>query len=258
MVARNLSGTRATFFNFLGMSYKITDHFNKVRLYEDEGNETEYYKGDLSLGIERDNDNYYLVFTSKAHTTKKLPVDELEGYEWPNDDYHNLLDQLSFVYDDYTGITQGSLGWWLIADDTYTEASPFNIPANTRVVLPINPDTVIESYAPDSIPADQIWSGNKITPLNVGDSYIVRLSYTVVPDQNDRTVDQELDIAGTEDVISTRFYRLAKGAGVPNKVSNTTSLFALDTFKQNGGEFYIQSDTNLEIYDISILIHKIS
>lgn len=152
------------------------------------------------------------------------------------------------------------LGWWNITDNTFTNEAPQVILANTRTKLSINCDSTIDNYSPLDTDINSIWdkTNEKITPLNIGDSYIFRLSLTANPTLNNRNFTIDLDIGGNQNIIFERTSRLARGAGNETKISITNSIFVLDTFFQNGGELYVTCDGDVNLSDISLFIQKVT
>lgn len=153
-----------------------------------------------------------------------------------------------------------STGWWNITDTTFIESSPQTISSGVRTKLQINSDSVINGFGANNQPSADIWDdvNNKITPLINGDSYIFRLSLTANPTLNNRNFTVDLDIGGTQNIIFERTTRLARGANTNTKVSMTNSIFTLGTFIANGGEIYITCDGDVEIFDISLFIQKVT
>jgi len=152
------------------------------------------------------------------------------------------------------------LGWWNITDTTYTFSSPQSIINGVRTKLIINADSTIDAYSPLNTNINNIWDNinSKITPLSVGDSYVFRLNMTVNPVLNNRNFIVDLDIGGTTGIIFERTIRLARGANVDTKISITNSIFALAAFMANGGDIYITCDSNVDIFDISLFIQKVT
>jgi len=153
-----------------------------------------------------------------------------------------------------------SRGWWNIADNTDNSLNPQLITSNTRTKITISPDSVIDGYGANGLPSSSIWDGvsNKITPIQLGDSYIFRISFTANPTLNNRNLTIDLDLGGSQGIIFERSTRLARGANVDTKVSMTNSIFALSTFVSNGGEIYITCDGDVEIFNKSIFIQKVT
>lgn len=151
---------------------------------------------------------------------------------------------------------QDNRGWESVVDTTYTENNPLVVNPNTLFQIPINRDSILNSELP--IGVTQFWddTANKIVPQNNDDFYIIRLTFTIKPQQNNRVLDFQLDIGGTQGVIYEDFKSLVKGAGTPSIISEVIPIFTKSTFLANAGAFYIKCNTRLEVYDLSILIIK--
>lgn len=183
-------------------------------------------------------------------------------YIWDGNDWVSDRNAIAEELDNLLNSKQDkdTTGWWTISDTTFTSATPQSIPANTRTLLQINLDSVIEFAGANGALASDIWDAvnNKLTPLASGDSYLFRLSMTANPTLNNRNFTVDLDIGGTQGVIFERSTRLARGANVDTKISMTNSIFTLGTFIANGGEIYITCDGDVEIFDISLFIQKVT
>jgi len=147
------------------------------------------------------------------------------------------------------------LGWIEFGDDEYTETAPLSIPqSNGRALLPNNGSNVINITQTEGL--DTILDSNKLQPDNEGDSYDWTIQFIVDPTLNNRNLTLELDIGGSSGVIWSKTIRLARGAGVDTKVSETIDLYTLDEFIQNGGEIYVTCDGNIDVYDIIYKIER--
>lgn len=184
-------------------------------------------------------------------------------YYWNGTDWiHDNDEILRGLNDLVTSINdiRVSTGWWNIQDTTFTSSNPLSILTNTRTKLQINADSVIDSFGSNNSVSADIWDDTnyKITPLQNGDSYIFRLSMTVNPTLNNRNFTVDLDIGGTQGIIFERSRRLTRGANVDIKISMTNSIFTLGTFIANGGEIYITCDGDVDIFNVSLFIQKVT
>lgn len=108
---------------------------------------------------------------------------------------------------------------------------------------------------------DWIDSTGAFTPNNGnGDTYLVRLNFTVDPVQNNRTITIELDIgpSGSPIIVHTDERRLSVNSSIPKPVSFQFPFFALGTFFANGGRIMISVDggNTATIYDYSMFLVK--
>lgn len=88
-------------------------------------------------------------------------------------------------------------------------------------------------------------TNNNIVPVNVGDSYDIRLDFTIDAKTGSPTVlDLVLDIGGAAAPsinIVTRAISLSKTP--PYSLSLGFGTFSLNTFVTNGGQFFLRTDT---------------
>lgn len=149
-------------------------------------------------------------------------------------------------------------GWGFYSDTQYTEASPLVVTAGSRVALPNNKGTVIESHLPTGITT--LYDGTRITPQKVGDGYELRIGFKAKTSSNNGGFLVDLDISAAGDgsnVILERSSRFLRGTNTEQKFSFTSSLFSLNTFVANGGLLTFESITgNSSIYEINYLIKK--
>jgi len=119
------------------------------------------------------------------------------------------------------------------------------------------------SYLPYEIRgSSELWSSNKITPINLGDSYDVRINLKIdATASNPTRFAIALDIGSTPDgtggsgsVVILQDSRTLKN-GVPQFHSLSFTIFSLSTFVANGGTFWIAVDNGtIDITERSILI----
>jgi len=138
-------------------------------------------------------------------------------------------------------------GWGQYVDDLTTATQTIN---TTYSKLSINGagGTSSSDYLPLEIRgSSELWDtvNNKILPINVGDSYDLRLDFTVTGKTGSPTlIDVVLDIGGgaspTIDVVS-RVVNTSKSP--PFNVSIGFPIFSLNTFVTNGGQIFLRTDT---------------
>lgn len=104
------------------------------------------------------------------------------------------------------------------------------------------------SYLPLQIRGiSQLWdvASDKIIPINLGDSYEIRLDIEVDSETGSPTeITIQLDIGGdvTPTIpIVTRF--AAAGKSVPYNINVGFPIFCLSTFITNGGQFFVKTDS---------------
>jgi len=146
-------------------------------------------------------------------------------------------------------------GWAFYDDSQYTSGSPLNI-NNTRTQLTI--DTLGSFNNTTYIPSGLSWfSGNKITPTAIGDSYILRFDFTAVPSTPSDRFNLELEIA-VGNIVYNQTFESTKGAGIPYIYSISIPIFCLATFVANGGKFYVDTTDNMDFYNFGLFISRVS
>ncbi|MGM5470382.1 hypothetical protein ACS386_08890 [Flavobacteriaceae bacterium LMO-SS05] len=143
--------------------------------------------------------------------------------------------------------TTKQTGWVALSDGDYSISVPgisvtqLDDPANlTDVNLNfINDasDNIIESYSPAGYDASDFFNNttSRITPIETGDSIEMRLQFTAIPDSNNSFILIALDIGSPDGIIIfEKTVPLLKGSGEINKISESISLYQLDTFVANG------------------------
>lgn len=151
-------------------------------------------------------------------------------------------------------------GWAYYSDSTYTSGSPL-IPANgVRTLLTI--DGLGATTSKDFLPAGvtDFWdsSTNKIVAQKAGDSYDVRIDFTVDVPANTESIKLEVDIGdGSPDIPIVIRSNAYSESGAGQAFSAGFPLFSLSTFIANGGKIYITTSAGgFDIYDIAIFIKR--
>ena len=149
-------------------------------------------------------------------------------------------------------------GWIQVADSQFDTAFRLGVFADTRTLLPNDGVNVINTYGPAGSASWWDAANDKFQPDQVGDFYTWRTQFVADPALNDRNLTIELDIGtgGSPNVIWSKTIRLARGAGVDTRVTESMDIYTLGTFVTNGGKVYVTCDGYIEIYDIVHLIHR--
>lgn len=149
---------------------------------------------------------------------------------------------------------KAELGWIQFSDPS---ASVRNIAANTRTKITFDASpSVLNTNGPSDAATWWNQTNGVFQPNNSGDAYILRPSFICDPTLNNRNLTLELDIGGTQGVIWSRTIRLARGAGVDTKVTETMPIYTLGTFVANGGEFYITCDGDMTYTDLVMMFQR--
>ena len=125
--------------------------------------------------------------------------------------------------------------------------------------------STIETYLPREIRGSaSLWdtTNDKITPINAGDSYQVRIDLPITAESGSPTeIIVDLDIGGTgtgaTNTIVTSY--LGTGRSVPYQLQVAFPVFCGTTFVANGGQVYLTTDSGtVTITDPRIFITMLS
>lgn len=151
-------------------------------------------------------------------------------------------------------------GWAYYADAAHTSGAPLSV-VNARVKLLNNGSgaTTNKSFLPHGV--TDLWntSTNKITPIEVGDAYMIRVEFKAKPNNNDAHMGLQLDIGNgsPENIVHNRI--IFPKQQVEHSFSWSFPVFTLETFKTNGGEIYFDTTSgsfDIDVYDIAILVSR--
>jgi len=149
-------------------------------------------------------------------------------------------------------------GYVNINDTTHDTNNRVVLVPNTDNVLPIIADSVDDEFAPLGRKKDDVFDDNthRIKASVVGEIGLLRIRFTADPNINNRNCTIKVDI-GTDEtpiIIWDKTIRLARGAGVDTKVSETLSEFKKSTYIQNGARILVNIDGDCEVYDFKVNI----
>lgn len=135
-------------------------------------------------------------------------------------------------------------GWAFYKDDSAEQT--FDTTA-AKLLISGGDSSSTSLYLPNDIRGTgELWdtTNSLIDPIQVGDSYTVRLDLPVTSRSGANYGVLELDIGGTSSpsiVIMSRRFDTTRAA--PFDISMSFSLFTLSTFISNGGQFFITTDS---------------
>jgi len=147
--------------------------------------------------------------------------------------------------------------WAYYQDSLYTSGSPLVVAGGVRTLLTNNALGAVTTETFLSGYTSSLWSGNKVTPKQYGETYIIRLDITCVPSSSNQHLDVELQVA-PGDVIFYDIRMLPKGGATPHQYEICIPVWAGQTFVANGGEIYITPSGNCSFYGIGVYISRIS
>ncbi len=148
------------------------------------------------------------------------------------------------------------LGWVVVQDTQYNSVNPFDITGGNNTKLTNNSGVFLDIVNPVG---GLLWwnpATNTFQPDNLGDSFEFTIEFCAKALLNDQNLKLEVNIGGATGVYWTKTIKLLKGAGEINKISETVEAFITDDFLANGGEIFVESDSNLEVYDIVFKIER--
>lgn len=156
-----------------------------------------------------------------------------------------------------TDLTLASIsGWASYVDTEFTEENPFELTKSMgQVPIPNNAGFVIDREKPDGL--DTFYDGQRILGHS-GDAVAVTIRFKVKPRQNPVTIlETGTDIGGDFGVIFRESFQVPKKKNVIRDVNYNYTGYQLDTWEANGGLPVFSSDRRVEVFDISLLVHRI-
>lgn len=147
-------------------------------------------------------------------------------------------------------------GYGIYNGTDYTEASPLVITAGNKVKLVNNAASTVLSQLPEG---QDLWDPvtNKITPINDGDGYLLRVDFTAANTSNTGALELTLDIGGSLGEILARPDTFIRGTNIFRRFTSTSMIYSLGTFLANGGELFLESIRGTtSLYDLTIIISR--
>lgn len=165
----------------------------------------------------------------------------------------NITEQGNNIYyHDYEIITQTHTGWVEYIDTQYNSTNRFN----TNSALVNFPNNAGANRSKEKPIDDNFYNGTHINPLHAGDLYFIRLRFNAEPQVASTYCEMFINIGGSVGQLPLRLITFPRGVGVEEIVTFTNMEYALDTWYNNGGQVQIDCSNNVEIWDISMTIHR--
>lgn len=147
-------------------------------------------------------------------------------------------------------------GWAEYEDTQYNTVSPFRVASGSDVVVPNNAAEFTDVELPGLVSTFYDEINQRITANKIGDGMGVRVSFKAKPTQSNTIMDLSLDVGGTSGKIY-RHREMLFSAGVEQPVNLSISpIYAMDDFFNNGGQVKINTDQDVDIYDIVFVISR--
>tara|TARA_R110000822_G_scaffold37665_4_gene105290 strand:- start:96 stop:722 length:627 start_codon:yes stop_codon:yes gene_type:complete len=176
----------------------------------------------------------------------------------------NNFDELYTLNPDTITQLKNINGWaFYVENQSPTSTQTINT-VSSKMVIDGAGATSTSAYLPYQIRGiSELWDtvNNKITPINIGDGYTIRVDFEVTGKTGaPNDVLFQLDIGGgvapSNDIISRT---ISTSKAPPFSVSIGLPIFSLSTFKTNGGQIFLTTDSGtVEITKRQISIHRIS
>lgn len=168
----------------------------------------------------------------------------------------SVLRKLSPQDLDYTDKAKNIFGWNDISDSLYTSGSPFALTSGVRTQL-TNNGAAVQS---DTTRLGAIWDNslNQFVINDLGGLYLLRINFKVTAAAAASTpyqITTELESSSGPTIISTE-NRFVKGGGVVNGFSISIPFYVGSVVSNQPLKIYLQSDTNMNLYDIGFLVHR--
>jgi hypothetical protein len=158
------------------------------------------------------------------------------------------------INDNFTE-TYNMTGWARYLDTTYTSGSPLSISSGVRSTLTNNANNKLETQLPSDATKFFDETTQKFIAINNGDSYNLSIRFKAKIDVNNGYFDIDLDIGGTQGIISQESVIFTRAANTEQRFDIDLVLFSGSTFVSNGGSLKITPQNgNMQIYDISFVI----
>lgn len=148
-------------------------------------------------------------------------------------------------------------GWVEYKDLTNTVSSKQALTAGQANILTIDGASTIKTYKPLGMGNSELWATNKITPLALGDSYMVRVDFEADISNANGHFDVDCFIGGAIGRTYKDSKSFPKGANTAHSFSINFLIYSLDTFIANGGQIRITPSHSMNIWDKRIIIDRL-
>lgn len=156
---------------------------------------------------------------------------------------------LSSSTNDYTG-------WADYVDGVYTSSSPYTLIANNKITLPNNATIIRDTQMPVDVTEFYDATTSTIIGRN-GDGLNIVIEFDLRPIVNQTTkITVAIDIGGAVGEIYRRDFITSKGVGVEHYYLSSFNAYTLNTWEANGGAIKIESDYDIEIYNIRYVLTR--
>jgi hypothetical protein len=148
-------------------------------------------------------------------------------------------------------------GWVEYKDLTNTVSSKQSLTAGQQNALTIDGASTIKTYKPLGIGTAELWAGNKITPLALGDAYQIRIDFNAEIANANGYFDFGIYIDGAIGYAVQDTFTFPKGSGVAHRFSLNFLIYCMSTFIANGGELRINPSHTMQVWDKRIILSRV-
>ena len=149
------------------------------------------------------------------------------------------------------------LGWGSYKDGQYTDASPFNISANTTVIIPNNSGTTVSNGMPINVTTFYDSTTQKCLMTDVNGLYAVRVKFKVVASNNADQVQIVFSKNNTENPYIED--RTLRGDNLIQDMSFSTFVYGDTPLSSNGMTISLRTYSRaVSIYNIEFTISKVN
>ena len=149
-------------------------------------------------------------------------------------------------------------GWADYTDTSHTVGSPQSITALTDTKITNNAATTrVQEIPLTDYPNGFFDSVAQKILGRAGDSLLITIQFTCQRQVGTTDFDIELffDIGGSVGELYNRTINI-KG-NTPNKITFTTAVYTLDTWQENGADIMINSDVDINLYDLRFVVYRL-
>lgn len=155
-------------------------------------------------------------------------------------------------------LSNETTGWASYGDDEFDSGTPFLIPLGNTAILSNNAFTINDTYLPRDSSSWYDALNLKITPVNIGDAYLINVTFKAKSTLANDYLETSIDVGGTVGTIASQSYPFLKGADIEQNFNFVFTVITDSTFITNGGLVKVTSfNGDLEIYDINYKITRI-
>ena len=179
-----------------------------------------------------------------------------------NEYWNGSIWKVSGGSEDYTAL-KGVQGWGHYQDDRSSPDPVFNTTPTKLTINGLNANGSTDFLPLEIRGSDELWDvvNNKMTPINIGDSYTTRIDFKVeIESGNPTDIILAVDIGGlaTPSIVIVEKH-ISAGKAVPYSIAIATPMYVGQLFKDNGASLFISVDSGtITVGDRAVFISRLS